>query len=289
MPGIEASRLVRALEQIWGTIRLRHPDVPLVVVILGAGSVGVPRGVLKLGHFAADRWTSGGSDAGALAELFVAGKGLAQGAESVLATLLREAAHGLADARRIQDTSRQGRYHNARFKALGEELGLTITHREGIGWSGTDLADGTAAQYATELVQMAAAITAYRYAEGSLPTSGGGSGGAGKGGGKGGAGGSGRSAPKNGLVLVCDCQRRIRISSSSAATGPIICGVCSGEFVPVGTSTPGVSQLAASSMGRSGAAWPAFPRRSSWEVRPEQGQLASRRRQRGRCRIGRGR
>jgi hypothetical protein len=31
----------------------------------------------------------------------------------VLGTLLHEAAHGLAQARSIQDTSRQGRYHTA--------------------------------------------------------------------------------------------------------------------------------------------------------------------------------
>jgi hypothetical protein len=38
-----------------------------------------------------------------------------------------------------------------------------------IGWSGTAFTDGTAAQYAAELVQLAGAITAYRYIEGSPP------------------------------------------------------------------------------------------------------------------------
>src|SRR5215213_731231 len=155
MTGVYASGLVRALEQLWVRIQRRHPDVPAVVVTLGAGSVGVPRGVLKLGHFAADRWTSGGPDSTAVAELFVGGEGLAQGAESVLATLLHEAAHGIADVRQIQDTSRQGRYHNTRYKALGEELGLTVTQVAGIGWSGTALADDTAATYSAELGQLA--------------------------------------------------------------------------------------------------------------------------------------
>lgn len=121
--------------------------------------------------FSADRWTAGAADASsAVAELFVGGEGLAQGAENVLATLLHEAAHGLAHARRVQDTSRQGRYHNSRFKALGEELGLTITQDPDIGWSGTALAPGTADEYAAELAGLAAAITAHRYAEGYLPT-----------------------------------------------------------------------------------------------------------------------
>src|SRR3954452_692141 len=127
MSGVEASRLVRAVEEVWGAIQRRHSGVPPGVVTLGAGSVGVPRGVLKLGHFAADRWTAGGAGSAAVAELFVGGEGLAQGAESVLATLLHEAAHGLADVRVVQDTSRQGRYHNTRYKALGEELGLVVT------------------------------------------------------------------------------------------------------------------------------------------------------------------
>ena len=51
--------------------------------------------------FAADRWTPGGADSTAVAELFVGGEGPAQGAESVLATLLHEAARGLADVRKV--------------------------------------------------------------------------------------------------------------------------------------------------------------------------------------------
>jgi hypothetical protein len=36
----------------------------------------------------------------------------------VLGTLLHEAAHALADQRAIKDNSRQGRYHNARYRQL---------------------------------------------------------------------------------------------------------------------------------------------------------------------------
>jgi hypothetical protein len=46
----------------------------------------------------------------------------------VLDTELHEAAHGLAAARGIQDTSRQGRYRNARYRGLAEELGLAAGH-----------------------------------------------------------------------------------------------------------------------------------------------------------------
>ena len=50
--------------------------------------------------------------------------------------------------------------------------GHTATQVAGIGWSGTSLGAGTAASYAAELAQLAGAITAYRYAEGPLTSSG---------------------------------------------------------------------------------------------------------------------
>ena len=46
----------------------------------------------------------------------------------MLDTELHEAAHGLAAARGIQDTGRQGRYRNARYPGLAEELGLAAGH-----------------------------------------------------------------------------------------------------------------------------------------------------------------
>jgi hypothetical protein len=57
----------------------------------------------------------------------------------VLGTLLHEAAHGLAHARKISDTSRQGRYHNRRYATLAGELGLDVAHLQPIGWSATSV------------------------------------------------------------------------------------------------------------------------------------------------------
>jgi hypothetical protein len=70
-----------------------------------------------------------------LPEVFVGGEGLARGPADVLGTLLHEAAHALAHVRGIKDTSRQGRWHNARFKALAEEIGIQVTRDASIGWS----------------------------------------------------------------------------------------------------------------------------------------------------------
>ncbi|MFJ9393191.1 hypothetical protein ACIRON_30515 [Nocardioides sp. NPDC101246] len=230
---MDASALVAALEATWSAIQLQHPDVPDVVVTLGAGSIGVPAGALKLGHFAAERWVSNESkDPVGLAELFVGGEGLRRGAEPVLATLLHEAAHGVAHVRGIKDTSRQGRYHNTRFKVLGEELGLTITQAPTIGWASTELAPGTAIEYVDEIAALASAIVGFRDTEGTAPAGSTGGGKGGTAGGHDGVGGGSRR-PKNGLVLVCECSpgRRIRASSAAVECGPIVCGVCSADFI----------------------------------------------------------
>jgi hypothetical protein len=132
--------MVAALEAAWAAIRARHPDVPAAVILLGAGS-GMGPG-LKLGHFAAMRWHQPADQRGdgeqapggdRLPEVFVGGEGIARGPADVLATLLHEAAHALAHVRGIKDTSRQGRWHNGRFKALAEEVGITVSKDPGSG------------------------------------------------------------------------------------------------------------------------------------------------------------
>ena len=95
MTNNNASLLVAALEHAWATIRARHPQVPEAVLVVASGSSGRR---LKWGHFAASRWQQAGNHH---PEVLVGGEGLARGAREVLATLLHEAAHGLADTRRI--------------------------------------------------------------------------------------------------------------------------------------------------------------------------------------------
>lgn len=199
-----SSPLVKALEQTWTAIQRRHEDVPEVVVTLASGSIS--RG-MKLGHFAADRWLRGEV---AIHELFIGGEGLARGGVGTLGTLLHEAAHAAAAARGIQDISRQGRYHNKRFKTLAESFGLTLEHSASIGWSTTTVPDATAAAYASEIRRLDTAITAHRRAEATGP------------------GGSTRS--NNGKAAECSCGRKIRASLTVLDAGPIICGLCGSEF-----------------------------------------------------------
>jgi hypothetical protein len=105
---VSGSRLVAALEAAWGAIGTHHPEVPDAVLVMASGSDPRSR-ALTLGHFTAGRWHL--PDDTRRPEVLVSGEGLRRGAVDVLGTLLHEAAHGLAHARRIKDTSRQGRYH----------------------------------------------------------------------------------------------------------------------------------------------------------------------------------
>jgi hypothetical protein len=130
-----ASRLVAALEPAWTAIRTHHPDVPQVVIVVASGGDPWSRR-LNLGHFAAGRWQLSPNQATERAEVLVSGEGLQRGPVDVLGTLLYEAAHGLAHARKVSDTRRQGRYHNRRYATLASELGLEVAHRQPIGLVG---------------------------------------------------------------------------------------------------------------------------------------------------------
>ena len=97
-----ASLLVAALEHTWQRIRTHHAEVPDAVLVVASGAEGKR---LNLGHFAPHRWQVNGSDRH---EVLVGGEGLQRGPVEVLGTLLHEAAHGLAQARSITDTSLPG-------------------------------------------------------------------------------------------------------------------------------------------------------------------------------------
>lgn len=227
--------LVTALAGTWRAIQHHHPEVPDVVLTLGSGTIGARRGEVNLGHFAAERWhttdtepstdgdaiTDGKPPAG-MAELFVGGEGLRHGALGVLGTLLHEAGHGLANARCIQDTSRQGRYHNKRFAALAQEMGITVTQDGARGWSATTVPAQTADEYAPQLAALTEAITAYRRAEAP-------------------SGGTGKTS-RNNPAATCGCEpaRRIRVARAVLAAGPILCGVCGTEFTTDDPSDPDV-------------------------------------------------
>jgi hypothetical protein len=204
------SGLVAALEDAREAIRSEHPDPPAAVLITGAGSLGAGRG-LRLGHFAAGRWQT--DQPGAIAEIFVGGEGLARGATPGLATLLHEAAHALAHKRQLKDTSRQGRYHNRRFKDLAEQVGLRVEHHPTLGWSPTTLPEHTAVRCTSAIATLELALGAHRERESRDPQAGG-------------------ARSQNLKPCVCACGRRIRVAAGVLAQAPIICGICQQPFGP---------------------------------------------------------
>jgi hypothetical protein len=200
-----ASLLVAALERTWQSICSRHPQVPEAVLVVASGAEGKR---LNLGHFAPHRWHVNGADCH---EVLVGGEGLQRGALEVLGTLLHEAAHGLAQARGIQDTSRQGRYHNRRYATLAAELGLEVASVQPIGWSATTVPDSTAAAYAGQLEDLAAALVLWRRHEHHIGTG---------------------PRSRNLLAATCGCGRRVRVAKTTLAEAPILCGRCTQPFHP---------------------------------------------------------
>ena len=80
-----------------------------------------------------------------------------------------------------------------------------------IGWSPTILPAGTCDAYAEVIAELGRALRLHRTAE---ITDG------------------GRTKKPTPPPCVCECGRRIRVSPTVLAVGPITCGVCGGDFEP---------------------------------------------------------
>jgi hypothetical protein len=175
------------------------------VLVVASGAEGTR---LNLGHFAPHRWQVQGADRH---EVLVGGEGLQRGPVDVLGTLLHEAGHGLAQARDVQDTSRQGRHHNRRYATLARELGLEVTSVQSIGWSATTVPESTAAAYADQLEDLAAALVLWRRQEH-----------------RSGSGSRSRKPARRHLRLQPPHPGR----QDHLAEAPILCSLCSQPFQP---------------------------------------------------------
>jgi hypothetical protein len=207
-----ASPVVAGLERAWAAIRAAHPEVPAAVLVVASGASGHQ---LRWGHFAAARWHAAAL-AGTRPEVLVGREGLARGLVEVLGTLLHEAAHSLADARRIQDVSRGGRYHNCRYAALAAELGLEVAKVHPVGWSATTVPTATARHYAGVLDDLERCLRLWRRRE--QPAS--------------------RPPSRNLLACACACPRRIRVAPATLEVAPIVCAACAQPFQPVDAYQP---------------------------------------------------
>ncbi len=201
--------VVDALESAWAAIRTRHPEIPAAVIIIASGSPTKANQPMTWGHFMTGRWQHGDNQH---PEVMVSGEGLKRPAPEVFTTLLHEATHGLADARGVKDTSRQGRWHNKRFADLAAELGMTTTKDNKLGFSPCTLTEITAARYRVTIEAIAQALTLYRHAE-TIET-------------------KERTNNNNGVTAQCECPRKLRVSTTVFDAGPIRCDLCGEAFLP---------------------------------------------------------
>jgi curved DNA-binding protein CbpA len=199
-----ASRILKVLEDTWLEIRRWNPEIPPVVIIIASGTDGKhPR----WGHHAPGRWNVAGEQ---YTEIMISGEGLRRTPNEVLGTLLHEAAHALAHARGIKDTSRQGRYHNKHFKTCAEEAGLAVEHDDRSGWSAVTITSSTELAYAHQLQVLARAMTLWRHGETVTgPTT---------------------RRSTNLIAAACSCGRSIRVAASTLAEAPITCQACDQDF-----------------------------------------------------------
>ena len=76
-------------------------------------------------------------------EINVTAETLNRPIEDIGATMLHEMIHLHCQENNIKDTSRNGSYHNSKFKEEAEKHGLIVSYDSKIGWSPSKLADKT--------------------------------------------------------------------------------------------------------------------------------------------------
>jgi hypothetical protein len=144
------------------------------------------------------------------------------GSELSFERLLHEAVHGIAAARGVRDTSRAGRYHNRRFLAVAEELGLDHAEEPhpSSGFSVVTMNAETRRRYRTTAERLQRALNAHLAAtSGETSRSF-----------RGPAARHGSSGGGVRVKAVCDCGRNVRVVPSVLAQAPIVCGACGTPF-----------------------------------------------------------
>jgi hypothetical protein len=162
-----------------------------------------------MGHFThAKLWKVGEES---FNEIMISANYFTQGARAVLGTLLHEVAHSIDLQNGIQGTSGDG-YHNQKFKATAESLGLTITQAKGIGWSNTEVSDACAERWAEALRLIEDGLGVRADTEQSKKA-------------------GGRN--KNLKVAECRCGEKIRVSLKTLLKCAPMCQTCDAFFIAI--------------------------------------------------------
>jgi hypothetical protein len=127
--------------------------------------------------------------------------------QELLSTLLHEVAHSLNFSNGIKDTS-ANQYHNAKFKAQAEALGLKTIEIKGKGHASTELTEFGAKRWAKALKILEKALEITATGEASAKP-------------------KGRNT--NLIKATCDCENIIRTSKSVLESG-VECQECGSKF-----------------------------------------------------------
>jgi hypothetical protein len=241
-PQAPVSAWLEVFEGAWRTLAVQHPDLPPVAFVVDSAPDAFS--VRPCGHWTADRWSLPSGER--LGELRLPAERLQQGPRAVLELLLHEAAHVLAHMRRVQETSRQGRYHNRRYWQLAHELGLKAEPNAKADLGQTRLPRRLRAHHADMLGVIEEALATFPLrSESSDPRL---------------EPGAGQSPAPAGeplhtssdrgssgrLLVVCGClpPRKLRVSRTTLGQGPITCGLCGLPF-DLQRATKGAKQASA--------------------------------------------
>jgi hypothetical protein len=193
------SGIVTALEQAHALIQ-EKTGAPRATILVTRKTGNVA------GHFTPSTpWKAGEEQ---FHEIMVSANYFARGARAILGTLLHETAHSLDLQAGIQGVTGDG-YHNKKFKATAEALGLTITQAKGIGWSNTEVSDECAERWAEALALIENALALMADTEQAGKT---------------------RGRNKNLKVAVCRCGEKIRLSAKTLEKCAPMCQNCGGTF-----------------------------------------------------------
>ena len=121
--------ILSALDSALSIVRETNPDIPTALAVV----ISTGRGKFH-GSFQASQWEDtdeSGAVLGKRHELVMSSESLARGGKDTLVTLIHEAMHAQAHATGVKDTSRQGRFHNDKFRTLAEGAGLTCEKDSG--------------------------------------------------------------------------------------------------------------------------------------------------------------
>jgi len=212
-PGLQ---LIHALYDVWQEIRRHHPEVPEVVLLPAPAQ---RRRVL--GHFAPLRWTARQDGTGYLHEVVVVAEYLNRDPVEVIETLIHEAAHALNFTRGIHDCSRS-QYHNTKFKAAAEELGLEVTQVKHYGFALTRMSQTATDRYA-EVAGKLRQVIVHRRSWAGITKVGGSTP-------KGGNANDNSTPSSRSRKATCACGYIIRVSKKTMAETEIRCQTCDAPF-----------------------------------------------------------